>query len=41
MDGKFTKDLAEQFEKKNIRAVACFDKEKFKTKIKILCIDDF
>jgi DNA primase len=41
MDGKLTKDLADQFEKKNIKAVACFDREKFKTKIKVLCIDDF
>jgi DNA primase len=41
MDGKLTKDLADQFERKNIKAVACFDREKFKTKIKVLCIDDF
>ncbi|MBN2094560.1 MAG: DNA primase [Candidatus Aenigmarchaeota archaeon] len=41
MDGKFTKDLAERFEKKNIQAVACFDRERFKTKINVLCIDEF
>ncbi|MGC9310705.1 MAG: DNA primase DnaG [Candidatus Aenigmatarchaeota archaeon] len=41
MDGKLTKSLAEQFEKKGILAVACFDQDRFKTKMKVLCIHDF
>ena len=41
MDGKFTKDMADQFEKKNIAVVACFDREKFRTKIKVLSMEDF
>ncbi len=41
MDGKLTKELAEQLEKKNIKAVVCFDSERFKTKMKVLCIHDF
>ncbi len=41
MDGKLTKSLAEQFEKKGISTVACFDKERFKTGIRTLCISDF
>lgn len=41
MDGKFTKDMADQFEKKNISVVACFDREKFRSKIKVLSMEDF
>ncbi len=41
MDGKLTQELAEQIEKKNINAVVCFDSERFKTKMKVLCIHDF
>ncbi|RLJ00785.1 MAG: DNA primase [Candidatus Aenigmatarchaeota archaeon] len=41
MDGKLTQELAEQIEKKKINAVVCFDSERFKTKMKILCIHDF
>jgi len=41
MDGKLTKELAEQIEKKGINLVVCFDSERFKTKMKVLCIHDF
>lgn len=41
MDGKLTKELAEQVEKKGVSAVICFDSERFKTKMKVLCIHDF
>ncbi len=41
MDGKLTKELAEQIEKKGISAVVCFDSERFRTKMKVLCIHDF
>ncbi|HIE41174.1 MAG TPA: DNA primase [Candidatus Aenigmarchaeota archaeon] len=41
MDGKLTKDLADKIEKKGIKAVVCFDKERFKTKMKVLSIHDF
>ena len=41
MDGKLTKELAEQMENKGIQAVICFDSERFKTKMKVLCIHDF
>lgn len=41
MDGKLTKELAEQFEKSGISAVACFDKGRFRTNLKVLCISDF
>lgn len=41
MDGKLTKELAEQIEKKGINAVVCFDSERFRTNMKVLCIHDF
>jgi len=41
MDGKLTKELAEQIGKKGINLVVCFDSERFKTKMKVLCIHDF
>lgn len=41
MDGKLTKELGEQIEKKGISAVVCFDSERFRTRMKVLCIHDF
>jgi DNA primase len=41
MDGKLKKELAEIIEKKGIKAVVCFDKDRFKTKMKVLAIHDF
>ncbi len=41
MDGKLTNELAEQMENKGIQAVVCFDKDRFKTKMKVYGIHDF
>lgn len=41
VDGKLTKELAEQMENKGIQAVVCFDKDRFKTKMKVYGIHDF
>jgi len=41
MDGKLTRELAEKIEKKGIKAVLCFEREKFKTKLNVLAIHDF
>ena len=41
MDGKLTKELAEKIERKGIEVVVCFDRDRFKTKLKVFCIHDF
>ena len=41
MDGKLTKDIAEQLKRKGIEVVGCFEREKFKINLKIYCIHDF